>query len=877
MNGLTRRISIEWKGGTPAGQILVTDGDVSRMRLSRGQGKAEGGSFAFSGGGPCRLDLVIEGTKVRVGKGSTVVTVHSETNPFSFFLRDVDRRHPIYIPAYEVVVTEADDGRSYDEIAAAIRGLGLQSNFQRIESEPEESYENAAESTRELSCETWLGLSRDMRIFVVDERLETIRSQFAGAPVSLPEMQDTAVTYSMMIGRGWGSVDLISRRLEEGTLPILRGTVIDEEVRYDVTAFVTLEGNPLTPQSVRGTHFLVADGYCKNHSFTKEQQGHFDSLAPGELNQAEETVLCLRVEAVNTSRVPRYAFFKNVTPNIGRAAWGGAAEWSFDGISGFGLYKSGRVFAISRLNGSPMQQEEVAILLRPGETMTIVVYMPHRPITQERALKLGKTDFTQRHRECREFWRKKLASAAQISIPDPPMNEMIQAGLLQMDLIMYGQEPDGPLAPSIGVYSPIGVYSDATIQFMDSMGWHDTARRALDYFLAKQHDDGFMQNFKGYMAETGAILADMGEHYRYTRDDQWVEGIAPKLIKSCEYIRQWRQRNRREELRGRGYGLIDGKTADPEDPFHSFLLNGYAYLGLSRVAEMLAKINPAEAEKWRKEAVDLKDNIRATFFDVMAKSPVVPLGDGSWCPTVPPWAESRGAVLLFADGGRVFSHKTFTTRDSLLGPLYLVTTEVFDPEEPATTFMLNFHNELMTRRNVALSQPYLSRHPTIHLKRDEVKAFLKAHYNLFASIADRQTHTFWEHYFGGSPHSVDGVNWFLMDVRSMLYLEKDQTLQLLPGIPRRYLEGGKRIEVKNAASYFGPLSFRVDSRLDHGVIEATLECNSDRRPKRVELRLPHPQGRKAISVEGGRYDAEKERVTIDPFDGRAEVALRFSK
>ena len=319
-----------------------------------------------------------------------------------------------------------------------------------------------------------------------------------------------------------------------------------------------------------------------------------------------------------------------------------------------------------------MEQEEVAILLRPGETMTIVVYMPHRPITQERALKLGKTDFTQRHRECRQFWRKKLASAAQISIPDPPINEMIQAGLLQMDLIMYGQEPGGPLAPSIGVYSPIGVYSDATIQFMDSMGWHDVARRALDYFLAKQHDDGFMQNFKGYMAETGAILADMGEHYRYTRDDQWVEGIAPKLIKSCEYIRQWRQRNRREELRGRGYGLIDGKTADPEDPFHSFLLNGYAYLGLSRVAEMLAKINPAEAEKWRKEAMDLKDNIRATFFDVMAKSPVVPLGDGSWCPTVPPWARiARSRASLCRRRSGVFPqdvhNSRFTPRAALSG------------------------------------------------------------------------------------------------------------------------------------------------------------------------------------------------------------------
>ena len=88
-------------------------------------------------------------------------------------------------------------------------------------------------------------------------------------------------------------------------------------------------------------------------------------------------------------------------------------------------------------------------------------------------------------------WNPGHASA----FPSLQMNAMIQAGLLQMDLILYGLEPDGPLMPAIGIYSAIGVYSDKTMQFMDSMGRHDLARRALMYFLEKQHDDGFMQNF----------------------------------------------------------------------------------------------------------------------------------------------------------------------------------------------------------------------------------------------------------------------------------------------------------------------------------------------------------------------------------------------
>ena len=163
--------------------------------------------------------------------------------------------------------------------------------------------------------------------------------------------------------------------------------------------------------------------------------------------------------------------------------------------------------------------------------------------------------------------KKSWQSAAQIDLPEKRITEMIRAGLLHLDLVTYGREPEGTLVPTIGVYTAIGSESSPIIQFMDSMGWHDEARRALTYFLDKQHDDGFMQNFGGYMLETGAALWSMGEHYRYTRDDEWVKQIEPKLLKACDFMLKWRQRNMRDDLRGKGYGLMEGKVADPEDPY----------------------------------------------------------------------------------------------------------------------------------------------------------------------------------------------------------------------------------------------------------------------------------------------------------------------
>lgn len=865
-----RRVAVEWEAAPASVEIQVTDGALAAARVARGQAELRGpGRLAAKGNEPLRLELEITGEPVRYGPGATIVTLRTPTNPFSFFLRDVSQTNPILIGAYGAAVTEASDPRTYREIERAVRARGLLTKLEQIETEPEESFEAAAAATRRLSCQTWLGISRDMRIFNLSERLDWIEPRFHGYEVTLEETGNRPARYQFLMGRGWGAAESIRRRLEQGVLPILEGTLIDEEITYRLIAFAGLEASPLIADRVRGTHFLVADGHSRGHMFTKEQEAEFRSLLAEEMNQPEETVLYLRVTATNGARVPRYAFFKNPYP-------AGGAAYRFEGGTGFARFESGRVFAVSKLNGRPLAQEELAILLAPGEAVDIDVYVPHRPIPVERAERLRQASFEQRRAECRRFWTGKLATAARVWVPETRIREMIQAGLLHLDLITYGREPLGTLTPTIGRYSAIGSESSPIVQFYDSMGWHSVARRALQYFLDKQREDGFIQNFGGYMLETGAALWSLGEHYRYTRDEDWVRRVAPQLIKSCRYLQQWRRRNQREELRGRGWGMLDGKTADPEDPFRSFMLNGYAYLGLSRAAEMLRSIDPAESETWRQEAEALRADIRQAVAEAMARSPVVPLANGFWCPTLAPWPESRGPLMLFADGGNWFTHGAMSARDSLLGPLYLVFQEVLEPREAVSGFLLDFHNDLMTSRNVAFSQPYYSRHPLVHLRRGEVKAFLKAYYNTVASLADRETYTFWEHFFGASPHKTHEEAWFLMETRWMLYLENGPVLELLAGVPRAWLESGQRIELANVASYFGPLSLRVSSRLDEGRIEAVLECHSERPPAAVELRLPHPAGRRASSVSGGSYDPTRERVRVEPFAGRAEVVLRFS-
>ena len=873
------QVVVEWTNVQPRGTVEVLNGKLSKIEIVRGKGIVKRDSFDFGSGQNCRILASLTNVKDDPGSGPTIVTLRTDHNPFSFFLRDVSKQYPIYIPEYHIVVTASDDMRTYSQIETALKDRKGETKLEQIESEPEETFDSAAAHTRNQPCTTWLGLSRDMRMFDLSDNraypgseMNMITPRNSSAPVVLPEFENKTLAFVYMVGRGQGVAINTSRRLEDGVLPILHATLTDDDVEYRSTAFVSLEKSPLNGQTPIGTDWLVADDCSIGHMLTKEQEGLVKPRLEAERNKTETTILYFRSEAINKAAVPRYAWFKTVRPVVG--AWS-KADYSLNAETGLSSFSSGNVFAVSRLNGRPLHDEEIAVLVRPGEKAVFEFVVPHAPISKERALELSKQSFDTRFAECKRFWREKLGKAARISVPEPRINEMIQAGLLQLDMITYGNEPAGTLAPTIGIYSPIGTESSPIIQFYNSVGLPDIARRSLMFFLEKQHDDGMIQNFGGYMVETGAALWSMGEYYRYTRDKDWVKLVEPKLLKASDFLLRWRSEYKKPELKGKGYGMIAGKVADPNDPYHQYMLNAYAYLGLSRVAEMLNEVDRDVSNRIAREAEAWKQDIRASLMNSISHSPVVPLGDGRWSPTVPPWTEAIGPRALHIIPDSYFSHGTVTTPDVLLGPLYLVFCEVLAPEEQVSRMMLDYHSELFYECNSAFSQPYYSRHDWVQLKLGLIKPFLKTYYNTFSSLADRETYTFWEHLFQVSQHKTHEQAWFLMETRWMLYLEEGRTLKLLPGIPRKWMEDGRQIILNNVRSYFGPISLQVNAKTKAGLIEAAISCNSSARPQNVIIRLPHPEGKKAIKVTGGTYDPVTESVLIKDFNGTASIKAEY--
>ncbi|MBR5431741.1 MAG: hypothetical protein IK119_05100, partial [Bacteroidales bacterium] len=709
------------------------------------------------------------------GPNSTIISVANGAESFSFFLRDVNAASPIWIPEYQVVVLPDGVSMSYDEVVELIRSRHLVSKIDRIEQEEEASFETAEKVTRNMSVPIWLGISRDIRLFEITEELPDALSTYQADKTIVPKLASTELvdesvseyplSYNYSFSRGIGAYDNITRSLEDGVLPIYISVTEDDDVVYQSKSFVTLEKSTLTEENVKGTHFMISDKYSQGRAWTDSQQKQLDKILANTPPAGEETVLVIHTVITNRGDVPRYAWMKIPFPSHRRI------EYTYDPSTGFSSFKDGRVFCASRIKGRPVPNEETAVLLQPGESLEVDYLLPHSPVTSSRAQALAQRPYEELYAQCKVFWQNKLDAAAKIHIPEERIDNMLRAGLLHLDLITFGDRDQGTLAPNVGVYSPIGTESAPIIQYYESMGLTDQARRCLQYFLDTQQEDGCIVNFAGYTIETGAVLWSIGEYYRYTRDRQWVEQNKPQILKACNYLLEWRRRNLREELKGRGYGMIDGKVADPVDPYHQFMLNGYSYLGLKRISDALEEIGCEEAQTLAAEAKAWRQDILDSFHTCLASSPVVPVSDGSWCPTCSPWAESPTARFFLHKEENYRSHGTFMVPDGLLGPLHLIFTEVIDPESRDASLLLKYYRDVICQGNSLFSQPYYGKHNLIQARLGQVKPFLNTYYYTVAPHFDHSTGTFWEHLFKVSVHKTHEEANFLMETRNMLYLE----------------------------------------------------------------------------------------------------------
>ena len=99
------------------------------------------------------------------------------------------------------------------------------------------------------------------------------------------------------------------------------------------------------------------------------------------------------------------------------------------------------------------------------------------------------------------------------------------------------------------VYGPLESESQAVIRGMDMCGQSDFARRGLEFFLKRYNAQGFLTT--GYtMVGTGEHLWTLAEHQRPLRRSAVARaGIAPQLVRACKWIARQRAKTKRLDAR----------------------------------------------------------------------------------------------------------------------------------------------------------------------------------------------------------------------------------------------------------------------------------------------------------------------------------------
>ncbi len=550
--------------------------------------------------------------------------------------------------------------------------------------------------------------------------------------------------------------------------------------------------------------------------------------------------------------------------------------------------------------GTAQDELDVDVRLKPGEEKTVDLFIPYFPIVIEKFGEMERLAVAPQLEVFRNFWTRELNRRAEFAVPEKRVRDSYRASLAY-NMILVDRDPKGFLVPHPDATAYEHAWagdSGCIIQAADRLGYHEEAADYLSYFLARQglrKPDGDVSSADGFfsgdvpgvcwMGDNGFILWALAEHYKLTGDLLWLKKVAPRMIRSCDWIIRERARTKAGAAPGserpRHYGLLPkGRASDNDELDYFYWTDTYSYAGLRGTADVLPEVGMTkEAARLRAEADDYKACIlesveRSIVRD--ADPPFVPQGPYM---NTPPTAEHLAASWY-----------------SICSPVYMVEMGLFGADDPKTTWVnRTIEKYVMTTGLPTIVRPgyidphYVYNQALSQLLRGETEKFLWTFYSLFAYGQARSTYATlegndivtglssdaWDSLRMPHMHSASRV---LAMLRIALLLEDGETLHLLAGTPRSWLAPGRTIEVRRAPTHFGEAGLRCVSRSSGREITVVVDPPVRRRARVVlHVRPPSAFGpAKSVAVNGKPWaGVSGEAVDLGQLASRAVVVCRY--
>lgn len=515
--------------------------------------------------------------------------------------------------------------------------------------------------------------------------------------------------------------------------------------------------------------------------------------------------------------------------------------------------------------------------LKPGTTATLAIAT--KPLTD------GKFQFDEqsyaRHRVATvQTWKEIVGRAMGVDVPEPRINMAWRNLLVQNFMLRNG---DRMLYSAGNQYEALyeAEGSDAVLAMM-AWGYEDDAKRMFVPLL-----DFVRKGLEHHQA--GLKLHDVARCWWQTRDAAWLQAMRPRWEKEL---------NRLLDHRSGAEGLLPKERycGDIATPVHSLSVESKAWRALRDLPPVLravgdetlaARVGRAEAEVKPKVLDALQRSTRrettppfipnALLTNEHLHDPITATRIGSY------W----NLVINYTIGSRLFAAGS---DEEQWIPRYLEThgglcMGMVRAGGTAHAFWTG------TER---INPLYGTRYVVDTLRRDDPERALVSFYGMLAQGFTRNTLVAGEgctltpideggRFFYCPPNSAGNAH-FLTMLRNLLVQDLDmdddgvpETLRLLFGTSRRWLDDGKRIVVERAPTAFGPVSVRAESHLADGKVLTTVDLPSRNAPQKTLLRARVPDGWHVTAAQVGNAPLPvDDRGTVDLTGHKGTVVVQFA-
>jgi hypothetical protein len=479
---------------------------------------------------------------------------------------------------------------------------------------------------------------------------------------------------------------------------------------------------------------------------------------------------------------------------------------------------------------------------------------------------------------CSAAWKELLSRGMNVETPEPLVNHAWKNLIIQNFSLINGDRMN---------YSAGNQYekmyaaesSDAALPLM-WWGYEQDMKRLFPVILDIQ-DKRLPHHFASHK------LNDICRYYWQTRDAEFVNAMRPRWQKDLDLLLD----DRIPE-----YGLMkENYCTDIEVPVYPLTANSTSWAALRDMVPVLEELGDKElAGRVKESGADLKKAILAAVDKNqrnVTDPPFIPMALFHNEDTHEPITNSRlgsywDLVVNYVIGSRLF---VGSERELWLpryveqhGGLFMGLTR---SAATNNTFWTGTH-----RTNPLYGMRYI----LDTLRRDDPERALVSFYGMLAQGMTRNTFIGAEgcaiepldeggRFFYCPPNSSSNGQWLAV-LRYLLVQDWDMdedgrpdTLRLLFGTPRRWLEDGKTITVEHAPTAFGKVSMKVESRLRQEEVTVDVSLPARNKPMKTLLRARVPEGWKVVSAKCGERSFvtdEKGTIEITGLEGTTRVVFK---